>query len=613
MKRWLTVLLALTLLLAGCAEEALQETEALATKATAAPTEPDPGIYDPGHAITGQTGGAVLAYPLDAQGYAAEWMGDKILLSLVCEDGLQLTLRAGDACVKEAQTVLAGMDAACRIWAGVNRIACYDPEGNTLILLDGKLRELERLPVPEAESVEMDSQLTTLYYSTDAKLCAMDVETGISRLLRQSEGHSFQITGIEEDRLLQCWTVGADGSREKELISCQNGQVSYSGTALHSVTVTGDSWTAIYTDGPVTQWLYGSRENVQVFRPALEGTVMPLADGNILMICKPKDVAYVLEMYDMGTGMRSAAVTLKDFADIRFCEKNETGVWFVAADETGGETLCCWKPELSGAEPVQCLFTRYTRENPDKEALAQCSDYARKISQDYGITVSLEAPEALLQDYRFQEEYHADAIYTALETLEQALAQFPDGFYTRVVRATESKSFSISLVREVTGAAGQQVADTRGLQAWVEGDSYIVLPVGEDTLQQFYHQLWHMTETYAMNRNSVLDTWERLNPEGFTYLESYVTDGLQPEEAYLTGETRAFIDAYSMTYPREDRARIMEYAIMEGNGHYFESEIMQAKLNSLCWSIRRAFKWEDSKEVFPWEQYLKEPPHGSII
>ena len=117
MKRWLTVLLALTLLLAGCAEEALQETEALATKATAAPTEPDPGIYDPGHAITGQTGGAVLAYPLDAQGYAAEWMGDKILLSLVCEDGLQLTLRACDACVKEAQTVLAGMDAACRKYA----------------------------------------------------------------------------------------------------------------------------------------------------------------------------------------------------------------------------------------------------------------------------------------------------------------------------------------------------------------------------------------------------------------------------------------------------------------------------------------------------------------
>jgi hypothetical protein len=53
----------------------------------------------------------------------------------------------------------------------------------------------------------------------------------------------------------------------------------------------------------------------------------------------------------------------------------------------------------------------------------------------------------------------------------------------------------------------------------------------------------------------------------------------------------------------------LKYAILPGNEAYFESETMQAKLNSLCWSIRKAFRWEKSKDVFLWEQYLKEPVH----
>jgi len=245
--------------------------------------------------------------------------------------------------------------------------------------------------------------------------------------------------------------------------------------------------------------------------------------------------------------------------------------------------------------------------------LAECAAYAKTIGDAYGITVTLELPEALQGAYIAKEEYHVGAIQNALQELEQVLSQFNENYYKRVKRATESRSFSISLVRSITTDKGEPLPDGNGLQTWIAGDSYIVVSAGADTRGQLYHQLWHMTETYVLNRNSVLDTWEWLNPEGFAYLESYVPEELQPEEAYLTGETRAFIDSFSMTYPREDRARIMEYAMMPGNESYFESSIMQEKLNSLCWSIRRAFKWEESKEVFPWEQYLNEPPYGSII
>lgn len=90
-------------------------------------------------------------------------------------------------------------------------------------------------------------------------------------------------------------------------------------------------------------------------------------------------------------------------------------------------------------------------------------------------------------------------------------------------------------------------------------------------------------------------------------------DPEQVADSYLSGPLMAFIDAHSMTYPREDRATFFAYAIQPGNKALFESETMQLKLNTLCWSIRRAFKWEESKVIFPWEQYLNQPPYGNQL
>lgn len=59
-----------------------------------------------------------------------------------------------------------------------------------------------------------------------------------------------------------------------------------------------------------------------------------------------------------------------------------------------------------------------------------------------------------------------------------------------------------------------------------------------------------------------------------------------------------------MTFPKEDRARIFENAMLPGNAELFASQTMQRKLRAVCESIRDAYglrKWE---ETFPWEQYL---------
>ena len=72
-------------------------------------------------------------------------------------------------------------------------------------------------------------------------------------------------------------------------------------------------------------------------------------------------------------------------------------------------------------------------------------------------------------------------------------------------------------------------------------------------------------------------------------------------------DTRSFVDTYSMSYPKEDRARIFEYAMTAGNAPLFAASPLQYKLKMLCQGIREAFGLKKSPENFLWEQYLNQP------
>ncbi len=595
MKRWLTVLLVL-LLLTGCGADSPEETTGPATTADTTPTEPDPGILLEDASVTKATKGAVWAYSLDETDHSLLKMGEKLLLRTNGPDGVRLTLLAGERGAREAEVLLAGTSAETPVWAEEDRAAWYDADANSLVMLDKKLREQERIRLLDTEllSMTLDPALETLYYSKTDSLWALDLETGIFRLLRESQGRTPKILALHGDLLL-CRT-----GENLEIISCRDGHTYYTGTALQQWDGVEDAWTAIYTDGPVTEYLYGLGQEAKLFRPARQ--VQPLfygllEDGRVLTA-----YAGALELYDMEKGQLAAAVALDGLTLAGTPVANSLGIWFLAED---GQTqlLYRWQPENSPAEAVACLSTRYTAEDPDTQALDACRTYAESIGQTYGITVTLELPQALQRELRGQPEHQAEALYTALEELELVLSQFPEVFYQRVKRVTESRSFTVSLLRSITGASGETLPDVRGHQAWAEGDAYILVAVGADTRQQLYHQLWHMAETYVLSRNSMLDTWDRMNPKDFAYLESYV--GYEAMTEYLSGEDRAFLNSFSMTFVREDRATVMEHAMLEGMAEAFASETMQAKLQTLCQSIRHAFKLEKSEETFLWEQYLK--------
>ena len=121
----------------------------------------------------------------------------------------------------------------------------------------------------------------------------------------------------------------------------------------------------------------------------------------------------------------------------------------------------------------------------------------------------------------------------------------------------------------------------------------------------FFHEFFHIMDGKILSDCRTYYHWGNLNPEGVDYFEDYTGYLTQDMSEYLEDENRVFIDAYSASFPREDRARIMEYACMPGNARYFRSATMQRKLEVLCRGIREAFELDAEPGTLLWEQYLQ--------
>ena len=95
--------------------------------------------------------------------------------------------------------------------------------------------------------------------------------------------------------------------------------------------------------------------------------------------------------------------------------------------------------------------------------------------------------------------------------------------------------------------------------------------------------------------------WAALNPKGFQYCQSY-TD--VPDSYYYDGNEDYFIDIYSRTFPSEDRARVMEYAMIGAEFCFDTYPGLVEKLRYYSECIRDGFDTTGWPEVTKWEEML---------
>lgn len=611
MKRLILLILALVML-TGCTVTPVDTTPS--TEPTA---DTEPGIYAPGHMLETQSGGAVRVFPLTDGSEGIAFMGKTLVTFAQKGDTTLVTPFVGENLAQRTGAELAGsfLPGSKTLRIDQQRIGYYNQAENCIVFLDSGFQETGRTYMPQnvVGTPVLSENMATVFYCTESEVRAYSLESGINRLIRLQNAQALSVeAALFEDSVLMSGITDQDGNRYVEFISAQTGESLGADSTLDTLVDWQNQYFLSRQDGLVTEYIFSAADgSQQCFYPKNSGQIHSLLAMNAVVAVTAQEDGLHLELYDLSSGRREAEVSLEGQWELGslIADPEQELVWFLCRNRTTDQQLLCsWDPARSPvADAAVYTKPRYTLENPDTDALEACREKAAALEQRFGVEISFVKEPLESSDYSFVYEHQPSVILAALEQLEQAMSIFPEAFFQTAAEVSDSGKLHIGLVRDLKRKTTGVPDGIDALQYWVDGNAWMALSVGDTVQELFIHQLAHLLDTFVYSKNVAYDEWSKLNPKDFAYDLSYFHHAEHSDSQYLSGKNRAFIDTYSMTYPKEDRARIFDCALAEGNAELFASKTMQSKLRQLCVGIRNAYGWKKDSRSFPWEQYLEKP------
>lgn len=528
-------------------------------------------------------------------------------------DNIQQLLPAENGCLLQSGQTLILLDgdfqtaASCtlefvpEVSVGGGRISAFDPQTRQLILLDWSLQEISRFTLPSTCSGNPVLGADCFYYCAEGGIYCWDFESGIRRRIRECIYERQMLVGLHrEDTVLQCRIL--EDARERDLfLDSQTGQILQELDTTARLQTRNNRYYFIFPSGSANNLIFGQdSENPMGFFPETLHAQCTFLPENHLAVTQEDSV---LTCYDLETGLLLDRLTLHHIPKAILERK---GSILLLISHQGQDLLLEWTPEKSSPENKIHTGLWYTADHPDHAGLSRCLDYAGQISQTYGIEVLIwkDAASVSPWDYRFTPEHRYPVLLAQLQLLEQCLERYPEEILSQT--SGHFDSLKICLVQSINGTAGDNsLSVATGIQFLNNKDSHVVLATGIYMEQALYHELFHVMETHILSHSNALDRWNELNPSGFTYDLDHAANAQRNSGVYLEGSHRAFVDTYSMSFPKEDRARIFEYAMLPDMEHLFQSKTMQAKLAAICTGIREAYDLKYTDTPLPWEQYLQ--------
>lgn len=608
------LLVLVCLLLCGCAKEAPEPT---VPPATTLPPEAAPvSMYAPNHALENQYEGALKVYPLTMRKVLGIRPIEDDLLVFSGYGSTTLTLLTGEELLTAGEVTLDfeldPQDPSIQILEGT--ISYYDPNSLEMVILGRKLEEIRRIPLPNGllGSPIFSEDRSILYYCTSEAIVAWDLESSIHRRIKELSYEDQRLTGLHcGGTVLQCRIL--DGQTVKTLfLSTESGLLLSQQSGDIDLVTVGERYYAKLPVSEMERLVFGTGAEAPMVLypedPAAEAFFLPVLDAVVTASILP-DEQVQLHCYALSSGTIRAALTLDPLQSPKAMITDAYGAVNILIYDPANDcdVIYRWEstaPVFAPASEGETFTDAYSgTEEEDSQLLAQCQSLAAQLSDVYGIQILVGGDAAAVQpwDYEFLPETLPRVLLQELRLLDQRLSQYPKSVLSKT--ASHFASLKLCLVRQISGtAASGSLATATGIQFFDGTDAYVVISVGKYSQQALYHELYHVMETHILNESSALDQWSDWNPQGFDY--SYGYDPSEEYLQYLSGENQAFVDSYSMTFPKEDRARVFENAMLPGNTSLFSSQTMQRKLTAICESIRQAYGLRKSPEAFPWEQYL---------
>lgn len=525
--------------------------------------------------------------------------GDQTALTLVNPENLQT--------VAIHETAMVLMPENFTVQLLDSGISYFNGAAGETVVLDQTLREIRRIKAPEdlAGMPLLSADGRTLYYCTSTAIRALDVDDRISRILKEAAYPVQGLSGILLDgTVLQVSITDTDGSWRTLFVSTENGQLLQEAKGNVLPHAAADSY--LLQSGETV--LFGRADgSTMLLHPRLsDAFCFFLPDTYNAVTASAAEEHTVLDFYDLSTGLRTASFSISGIFTPVGLTYFGGAVWFLDLQEE--PVLFRWDPSVCAVQDsIIYISPYYTREEPDYEGLAACSLYAQELSAKYGIEILIYKDAVATEpwDYHLDYEYQASILRQELEALDLHLSRFPDGFL-QTLRSSFT-ALKICIVRHAEGSPESgSLEAVNGVQFLKGFDAYIVLATDHDTEYALYHELSHLMETVVLTESVAYDRWDNLNPSDFRYASDYAVNQDQDVSSWMKPGKEYFIDTYAMSYAKEDRARLFEYAMTAGHEDLFASVNLQAKLRQMCSGIREAFGLEHSTEVFPWEQYLSE-------
>lgn len=589
MKKLIVILICFILLCGCAAKQEQKQTQPVTEQATSPVQEEAVSLYDADSAAEKASSGAVRAYPLGDGIYTDLFaMGDKLLVVSSSGDITVLQGMEGKIIATEA-TELTHLETGLPLWTSADGAGYYVRQSGEVVALDANLLELSRTPVPKDMVGDplILLQRNEVFYCTSNEIRAMDIQTGISRLVRSHSCASQQLTGSYfGDAVLGCKITDEQGSEKVIYLYTDTGTVVEEDASLGKLYTNDSAYFAVRTDAQQTQILFGQADGeTMCLETDAKGLTEALAMGGAVR-CTSDESGLTLSFYDFTSGTNSAKVVLPGLTTPMATVAQTDAFWFVI-----DQTLYRWDPAMSATgDETNYVSPLYTQDNPDTKGLEQCQEKVEALKA-YGIDLRIwtDATEDT-GDYACKPEYRVGTTEKALTQLEEILMQLPEGFLTT------TGSIRLSLVRSV----GENNVP---VQYW-QGNTCCIIVPAEQAANGFLWGLGYGIDARVLGNSRELDGWNSLNPRSFEYTYDYEKNAARENsDDYLDD----FVDLTAMSFPTEDRARVFMAAMLPDNAELFQKETLQDKLLCLCEGIREAYNLEEDTTVFLWEQYLSEP------
>ena len=614
MKRKLAGLLCVCMLFSGCASSSFLPLQTESLPAESHPLHPNLPLPEQG--IPQDESGNLVYIPNPAvESMTApqlQLLGNGLLLSECSEKELVLkhiSLEDG-ALVKECAVPARS---GTKLFIGSAEIGLCDRESGRISVLDEDFHLLRTYDAPrEGDDWYLNSELDTLYvFYSDRGLLVRNLQTGESFWLVDNGIQVIPIGGGSGYVLFR-YTDRAD---QKTYARCLN----LSTAALETLPIAGviasgirqgETWLLQSSEADGTYTLFtGESANCFVWEDSAVRLLSPRrhllmtdssgrnltlhdTDGAFLSQCAlPRNSNAVVGTDFVWSGYRQGYF-FTDFMD----SACRLMFWDVSSVTEGAHL------QMSPPEQIQL---------PQLIPEQQLYEKAGELSARFGVDIRIAEQCGL--DYSHYDTYAlTDPIFirSALDILEETLSLYPEGFF-RQLHYGAIESIRIDLVGGLT--AKEEIdthPDSAGGFAQHMGNCYIIVLDGfllrpQTLFHEFSHIIEARLEWDALLREDALysgEAWLALQPEGFRYAMTYTE---VPGELLAFMESGCFITEYSLTFPTEDRASLMESAMSQFTWDFEPGSGTRRKLQYYADCIRDCFDTEGWQARTLWEQVLQ--------